>query len=68
MRKTELEDVILNTKNLLMVDVRFYDAEKGIESEESQLVPKAIVCKVHDEYYNVIIGECFPLVNYFWYN
>lgn len=64
MRKSELEDVTLHTKNLLMVDVRFYDVEKGIKAEKPELVPKAIVCRVHDEYYNVITGEKLPLVNY----
>ncbi len=62
MKKSELEDIVLNTKNLFEVDVRFYDAEKGIEREEPELIPKAIVCKVNDEYYNVIIGERLPLV------
>ena len=34
MKKSELEDIVLHTKNLFEVDVRFYDAEKGIEKEE----------------------------------
>lgn len=64
MENTERKDKILNTKNLFMVDVRFYDAEKGIEKEDPELVPSAIVCRVYDEYYNVINGERLPLVHY----
>ena len=29
MKRSELDDVMLKTKNLFLVDIRFYDAEKG---------------------------------------
>lgn len=64
MKKSELEDLVLNTENLFMVDIRFYDAEKGIEKENPEFIPKAIVCRVGNEYRNVIIGERLPLVHY----
>lgn len=63
MKKSELEDVVFNTKNLFVVDIRFYDAEKGIEKEKEEFIPKAIVCRVKNEYYNVIIGEKLPFVH-----
>lgn len=64
MKKSELEDIVLNTKNLFEVDVRFYNAEKGIEKEKPEFIPKAIVRKMNDEYYNIINGERLPLVHY----
>lgn len=62
MKKSELEDVLLNTENLFMVDVRFYCADKGIEQEDDDYIPKAIVTKVGNEYYNAIIGEKYPMI------
>lgn len=63
MKKSKLKDRLLNTKNLFMVDVRFYDAEKGIEKESEELVPKAIVTKVDKYYFNYVTGERLPYIS-----
>lgn len=63
MKKSELDDVMLKTKNLFLVDIRFYDAEKGIEKENKELISKAIVSKVDTYYFNVINGQRFPYIS-----
>lgn len=62
MTKDELEDVMLNTRSLFMVDVRFYDINSGIEVEREELIAKAIVLKVNKDYFNAIIGERYPYI------
>ncbi len=62
MKKSELEDIMLDTKNLFMAEIRFYDAEKGLEKEDERLVPKTIVYKRNNECYGVVINERLPLV------
>lgn len=62
MKKSELEDIMINTKDLFMAEIRFYDAEKGLEREDESLVPKTIIYKRNNECYGVVINERFPLV------
>lgn len=63
MKKSELDDVMLNTKNLFLADIRFYDVNKGIEKESKKLVPKAILSKVNQYYFNVINGQRLPYIS-----
>lgn len=48
------------TKTLHLVNIRFYDKNRGIEVEDEDLVPKAIIFEKNQHYYNIITGEELP--------